>query len=138
MSTGPDPADPLARRRARRLVDEGTILDPVMDPEERARIGLSGDPDDPVPVLIENTQLSHWQQQALDTDMLGQLRGMAGFLSIRPEFIGQAEEVKRSFLASALSLERERYFEGHGLIDLMRASSPARSLMSYSGEDGKA
>jgi hypothetical protein len=77
MSTGPDPADPLARRRARRLVDEGTILDPVMDPEERARIGLSGDPDDPVPVLIENTQLSHWQQQALDTDMLGQLRGMA-------------------------------------------------------------
>jgi serine protease AprX len=29
--------------------------------------------------------------------------------------------VKRSFLASALSLERERYFEGHGLIDMMRA-----------------
>jgi serine protease AprX len=46
---------------------------------------------------------------------------LAGFLSIRPEFIGQAEEVKRSFLASALSLERERYFEGHGLVDMMRA-----------------
>jgi subtilisin family serine protease len=46
---------------------------------------------------------------------------LAGFLSIRPEFIGQAEEVKRIFLDSALSLERERYFEGHGLIDMMKA-----------------
>jgi hypothetical protein len=29
--------------------------------------------------------------------------------------------VKRIFLASATSLGRERYFEGHGLVDLMRA-----------------
>jgi hypothetical protein len=29
--------------------------------------------------------------------------------------------VKRLFLENATSLGRERYFEGHGLVDLMRA-----------------
>ncbi|HEV7714449.1 MAG TPA: S8 family peptidase, partial [Steroidobacteraceae bacterium] len=46
---------------------------------------------------------------------------IAAFLSIRREFVGKPLEVKRIFLESATSLNRERYFEGHGLIDLMRA-----------------
>jgi subtilisin family serine protease len=46
---------------------------------------------------------------------------VAAFLSIRREFIQRPEEVKRIFLESATSLGRERYFEGHGLVDLMRA-----------------
>jgi serine protease AprX len=46
---------------------------------------------------------------------------IADFLSIRREFIGQPEEVKRIFLATATSLGREKYFEGRGLVDLMRA-----------------
>ena len=46
---------------------------------------------------------------------------VAAFLSIRREFIQRPEEVKRIFLQSATSLGRERYFEGHGLVDLMRA-----------------
>lgn len=46
---------------------------------------------------------------------------VAAFLSIRREFIGRPQEVKRIFLESATSLGRERYFEGHGLLDLMRA-----------------
>ena len=46
---------------------------------------------------------------------------VAAFLSIRREFIQRPEEVKRIFLASATSLGRERYFEGNGLLDLMRA-----------------
>jgi serine protease AprX len=46
---------------------------------------------------------------------------VAGFLSIRREFIGRPDEVKRIFLESATSLGRERYFQGHGLVDLMRA-----------------
>jgi serine protease AprX len=45
----------------------------------------------------------------------------AAFLSIRREFIGRPEEVKRIFVENATSLGRERYFEGHGLVDLMRA-----------------
>jgi subtilisin family serine protease len=46
---------------------------------------------------------------------------IAAFLSIRREFIGKPTEVKRIFLESATPLNRERYFEGHGLLDLMRA-----------------
>ncbi|HEV8496549.1 MAG TPA: S8 family peptidase [Gemmatimonadaceae bacterium] len=46
---------------------------------------------------------------------------IAAFLSIRREFIGQADEVKRIFLASATDLRRERYFQGAGLVDVMRA-----------------
>jgi subtilisin family serine protease len=46
---------------------------------------------------------------------------IAAFLSIRPEFIGRAEEVKRIFLATATDLGRNRDFQGRGLIDLMRA-----------------
>jgi subtilisin family serine protease len=46
---------------------------------------------------------------------------IAAFLSIRREFIGRPLEVKRVFLDSATPLGRERYFEGRGLVDLMRA-----------------
>src|SRR6266540_550943 len=46
---------------------------------------------------------------------------IAAFLSVRREFIGQPERVKRIFLESATSLGRERYFQGRGLVDLMRA-----------------
>jgi subtilisin family serine protease len=46
---------------------------------------------------------------------------IAAFLSVRTEFIQRPEQVKRIFLESATPLGRERYFEGHGLLDLMRA-----------------
>jgi serine protease AprX len=46
---------------------------------------------------------------------------IAAFLSIRREFIGKPQDVKRVFLESATPLGRERYFEGRGLVDLMRA-----------------
>ena len=46
---------------------------------------------------------------------------IAGFLSVRREFIGQPDKVKEIFLSSATDLKRERYFQGNGLVDLMRA-----------------
>lgn len=46
---------------------------------------------------------------------------IAAFFSIRREFIGRPDDVKQVFLKTATSLGRERYFEGHGLVDLMRA-----------------
>jgi subtilisin family serine protease len=46
---------------------------------------------------------------------------VAAFLSIRREFIGRPMDVKKIFLDSAIPLGRERYFEGHGLLDLMKA-----------------
>jgi len=46
---------------------------------------------------------------------------IAAFLSVRREFIGQPEKVKEIFLSTATYLKREKYFQGYGLIDLMRA-----------------
>ncbi|MBA2622488.1 MAG: S8 family peptidase [Chthoniobacterales bacterium] len=46
---------------------------------------------------------------------------IAAFLSVRREFIGEPEKVKAIFLCSATDLKRDRYFQGAGLIDLMRA-----------------
>ncbi len=46
---------------------------------------------------------------------------IAAFLSVRREFIGRPEEVKRIFVQTATDLGRDRYFQGAGLVDLMRA-----------------
>jgi serine protease AprX len=46
---------------------------------------------------------------------------IASFLSVHREFIGRPDEVKRIFLESATSLGRRPEFQGHGLVDLMRA-----------------
>jgi len=45
----------------------------------------------------------------------------AAFLSVRSEFVGQPEQVKRILLDNAIDLHRERSFQGAGLLDLMKA-----------------
>ena len=46
---------------------------------------------------------------------------IAAFLSVRREFIGEPMKVKGIFTSTATDLKRERYFQGNGLVDLMRA-----------------
>lgn len=46
---------------------------------------------------------------------------IAAFLSIRREYQGEPEKVKALFMDAATDLKRERYFQGTGLVDLMRA-----------------
>jgi serine protease AprX len=46
---------------------------------------------------------------------------IAAFLSIRREYIGNPEKVKQLFTSTASDLGRNSYFQGRGLIDLMRA-----------------
>ena len=46
---------------------------------------------------------------------------IAAFLSVRQEFIGKAERVKDIFVSNATDLRRDRYVQGAGLVDLMRA-----------------
>ena len=48
---------------------------------------------------------------------------IAAFLSVRDEYIGQPDEVKRLFMANATSLGRHEFFQDTGLIDLMRVLS---------------
>jgi serine protease AprX len=46
---------------------------------------------------------------------------VAAFLSVRREFIGEPEKVKQIFVSTCTDLQRERSFQGAGLVDLMRA-----------------
>jgi serine protease AprX len=46
---------------------------------------------------------------------------VAAFLSIRREFVGRPELVKKIFLDTATDLKRTPSFQGRGLVDLMRA-----------------
>jgi serine protease AprX len=46
---------------------------------------------------------------------------LAAFLSVRREYIGRPEEVKQIFLKAATDLGRDQYFQGCGLVDVMRA-----------------
>jgi subtilisin family serine protease len=46
---------------------------------------------------------------------------IAAFLPVRREFIGKPEAVKEIFLSTATDLKRDVYFQGKGLVDLMRA-----------------
>jgi subtilisin family serine protease len=46
---------------------------------------------------------------------------IAAFLSVRQEFIGHPWRLKEIFMSTATDLRRDRYFQGAGLIDLMRA-----------------
>ena len=48
---------------------------------------------------------------------------IAAFLSVRDEYIGQPDEIKRLFMTNATSLGRHEFFQGAGLIDLMRVLS---------------
>jgi subtilisin family serine protease len=45
---------------------------------------------------------------------------IAAFLSVRPEFIGEPERIKRLFTSNTIDLHRHRYFQGAGLMDLMK------------------
>jgi serine protease AprX len=46
---------------------------------------------------------------------------VAAFLSVRREFIGRSDDVKGIFTSTATDLKRDKTFQGHGLVDLMRA-----------------
>lgn len=46
---------------------------------------------------------------------------LAAFLSVRNEFVGRPEALKQILLDAAIDLKRDRYFQGSGLLDLVRA-----------------
>lgn len=46
---------------------------------------------------------------------------VAAFLSARPEFVGQPELVKKQFIDTATDLGRHEFYQGAGLVNLMRA-----------------
>jgi len=48
---------------------------------------------------------------------------IAAFLSVRTEFIGRPQEVKEMFCAHASDLHRHEFYQGAGMVDLMKVFS---------------
>lgn len=69
-----------------------------------------------------STKIAHYRDESGTSMAAPHVSGViASFLSVRREFIGKPEAIKEIFTSTATDLKRERYFQGHGLVDLMRA-----------------
>jgi subtilisin family serine protease len=99
----------------------------LVAPGERITSAATGRLRDKVPILHDPDEATSSEQHVAyyveesGTSMAApHVSGaIAAFLSIRREFIGQPEEVKRLFCEAAVPLGRDRFFQGHGLVDLM-------------------
>ena len=94
------------------LVAPGERITSAATPGQMKRLGIANPPTD------SRTYIDDSGTSMAAPHVSG---AIAAFLSIRREFIQRPDEVKRIFLESATPLGRERYFEGRGLVDLMRA-----------------
>ena len=72
------------------------------------------------PRVPRNTRLLYLEQSGTSMAAPHVSGAIAAFLSVRREFIGQPEKVKQLFLENAIDLNRERAYQGHGLLDLMK------------------
>lgn len=79
-------------------------------------------PATPAPPGAAGNVVAHYKEDSGTSMAAPHVSGaIAAFLSVRREFIGQPERVKEVFLSTATDLKRDHYFQGHGLVDLMRA-----------------
>ena len=78
----------------------------------RAAAGAAGQP--ATPSITSRTAAPAWPRRTCPARSRRSCRSGS-------EFIGQPDEVKQIFTSTATDLGRVRYFQGHGLVDLMRA-----------------
>jgi serine protease AprX len=101
---------------------DGRLKPDLLAPGEKIVSCASGDvPDTPQPPA-DGPVVARYVEDSGTSMAAPHVSGViAAFLSIRREFIGQPERVKEIFLGTATDLGRAVYFQGRGLVDLMRA-----------------
>jgi subtilisin family serine protease len=86
---------------------DGRLKPDLVAPGEKIRSTVPNDGD----ALLDGTSMA-----------APHVSGAAALLISRhPEFIGQPQRVKEILCKSATDLGRERYFQGAGLLDILRA-----------------
>jgi subtilisin family serine protease len=77
-----------------------------------------------VPLQSNNPDIARYVEDSGTSMAAPHVSGaIAAFLSVRDEYIGQPDEVKQLFMGNATSLGRHEFFQGAGLLDLMRVLS---------------
>lgn len=104
---------------------DGRLKPDLVAPGERITSAATGAMRDGVPVFTDGADGAAPYVEESGTSMAApHVSGaIAAFLSVRPEFVGQADEIKRLFCANATSLGRHEFYQGAGLLDLMRVLS---------------
>lgn len=104
---------------------DGRLKPDLVAPGERITSAATGAMRERVPVFADCAEGAAPYVEESGTSMAApHVSGaIAAFLSVRPEFIGHADEIKRLFCANATSLGRHEFYQGAGLLDLMRVLS---------------
>lgn len=101
---------------------DGRLKPDLVAPGERILSCAAGGKRQRVEHRLGGNRVCHYLEDSGTSMAAPHVSGaVAAFLSIRREFIGQPERVKQIFVDAATDLGRERYLQGGGLIDLMRA-----------------
>lgn len=100
---------------------DGRLKPDLLAPGEKILSCAAGQYKKEVAADLNGTKFDYLEQSGTSMAAPHVSGAIAAFLSVRREFIGQPEKVKQLFVSTATDLHRDRYFQGSGLIDLMRA-----------------
>lgn len=107
---------------------DGRLKPELVAPGERITSAATGKQAAGVPPLAagpsDPSELARYIEDSGTSMAAAHVSGaIAAFLSARTEFIGQPQRVKQIFIDTATDLGRHQFFQGAGLINLLRALS---------------
>ena len=100
---------------------DGRLKPDLVAPGEKVLSCAAGNSRDEIEGKVDDNSVDYRQESGTSMAAPHVSGAIAAFLSARTEFIGQPQRVKVIFTQSATDLGRDKYFQGHGLVDLMRA-----------------
>jgi subtilisin family serine protease len=103
---------------------DGRLKPDLVAPGERITSAATGALRTGVPPLDAAPRLAAYVEATGTSMSAAHVSGaVAAFLSVRKEFIGQPDVVKSLFRESTTSLDRHEFYQGAGMLDLMRVLS---------------